>query len=67
LKKKEKIGAITKVLAEGFSKNDSNELIGRTESDEMIVFNSKHDRIGLYSMVKILSLKGNTFIGEIVT
>jgi len=66
-KKKEKTGAITKVLAEGFSKNDPNELIGRTESDEMIVFNGKHDRIGLYSMVKILSLKGNTFTGEIVT
>ncbi|MCL2791956.1 MAG: tRNA (N6-isopentenyl adenosine(37)-C2)-methylthiotransferase MiaB [Spirochaetaceae bacterium] len=67
LKKKEKIGATLKVLAEGFSKNNSNELIGRTEFDEMIVFNGKHDKIGLYSMVKILFVKGNTFIGEIVT
>ena len=66
LKKKEKIGKTVKVLAEGFSKNNCDELIGRTESDEMIVFNGKHDKIGLYNILKILSLKGNTFIGEIV-
>ncbi|MCL2704931.1 MAG: tRNA (N6-isopentenyl adenosine(37)-C2)-methylthiotransferase MiaB [Spirochaetaceae bacterium] len=66
-KKKEKIGNTIKVLVEGFSKNNSSELIGRTESNEMIVFYGKHDIIGLYNMVKILSLKGNTFIGEIVS
>ncbi|MCL2295027.1 MAG: tRNA (N6-isopentenyl adenosine(37)-C2)-methylthiotransferase MiaB [Spirochaetes bacterium] len=66
MKKKEKIGTTFKVLAEGFSKNNTTELIGRTESDEMIVFNAGQDRIGLYNIVKILFLKGNTFIGETV-
>ena len=65
-KKREKIGNTVKVLAEGFSKRNYNELIGRTESAEMIVFNGNHDRIGLYNNIKILSLKGNTFIGEII-
>ena len=64
--KKKKIGTTVKVLAEGFSKNNCNELIGRTESDDMIVFIDKHDKIGLFNMVKILFIKGNTFIGEIV-
>ena len=64
-KKKEKIGKKVKVLTEGFSKNNLKELIGRTESDEMIVFNGRNDKIGLYNIVKILFLKGNTFIGEI--
>ena len=63
--RKKKIGNTVKVLSEGLSKNNGNELIGRTEYDEMIVFPGNHDKIGMMQNVKITSLKGNTFKGEI--
>ena len=61
-----KLGQTVKVLAEDYSKNNKKELLGRTESDEMIVFAGKHDNIGKFNKVKIISLKGNTFIGELI-
>lgn len=64
--RKNKLGQTVKVLAEDYSKNSKNELLGRTESDEMIVFAGKHDKIGKFNNVKIISLKGNTFIGELI-
>ncbi len=64
--KKEKIGKTVRVLAEDYSKNSISELIGRTESDEMIVFPGKHDKIGLLHDVKIISMEGNTFKGELI-
>jgi hypothetical protein len=32
----------------------------------MIVFNGKHDKIGKFQNLKIISLNGNTLKGEIV-
>jgi tRNA-2-methylthio-N6-dimethylallyladenosine synthase len=64
--RKAKLGYAVKVLAEGYSKNSKSELLGRTESDEMIVFTGKHDKIGKFNNVKIISLKGNTFTGELI-
>ena len=32
----------------------------------MIVFNGKHDKIGSFVNLKIISLKGNTLKGEII-
>lgn len=64
--KEKSLGKTVKVLAEGLSKKNQNELIGRTEADEMIVFPGKSDKIGKMDNVKIISLSGNTYKGEVV-
>ena len=65
--KQKKIGTVCKVLVESVSKNNSDELLARNESDEMIVFNGKHDKIGSFLNLKIISLQGNTLKGVIVS
>ena len=64
--KKKKTGKIFKALVESVSKNNPEELLARNESDEMIVFNGKHDKIGSFVNLKIISLNGNTLKGEII-
>ena len=61
-----KTGTICKALVESVSRNKPEELLARNESDEMIVFNGKHDKIGSFVNLKIISLKGNTLKGEII-
>lgn len=63
--KKKKVGTTVKVLAESISKRDPNELLGRTEGNEMIVFPEKCDKIGKFLDVKIISCYGNTFKGAV--
>ena len=64
--KQRKIGKICRCLVESVSKNNEEELLARNESDEMIVFNGKHDKIGQFVNLKIISLNGNTLKGEIL-
>ena len=64
--KVKKTGKIFKSLVESVSRNNPEELLARNESDEMIVFNGNHDRIGTFVNLKIVSLNGNTLKGEII-
>ncbi len=64
--KTKKCGKIFKCLVESVSKNNSEELLARNESDEMIVFNGNHDKIGTFVNLKVVSLNGNTLKGEII-
>jgi tRNA-2-methylthio-N6-dimethylallyladenosine synthase len=59
-----RIGSEVKVLVEGISRKRDDELIGRTERDEMVVFPGNISQIGSFAQVKLLSLKGNTFKAE---
>ncbi len=63
---KERVGGTALVLAEGLSRDDTTELLGQTEQHEKIVFKADHKLIGSFVNVKILSLNGNTFKGELV-
>jgi tRNA-2-methylthio-N6-dimethylallyladenosine synthase len=63
---KSKHGSRENVLIEGISKKNADELIGRLDSEETVVFKGKPSLIGSFAEVKLLSLKGNTFRGEII-
>jgi len=62
--KEKRIGETVKVLVEGISKKDKNELLSRSEKDEIIVFAGNQASIGNFTHVKIIALKGNTFLGK---
>lgn len=62
--KEKKVGRTVKVLVESVSKKDKNELLGRTEGDDMVVFPGKCDKIGSFMDINIVSCIGNTFKGE---
>jgi tRNA-2-methylthio-N6-dimethylallyladenosine synthase len=57
----ERIGGTEKVLIEGISRKNADELVSRTERDEMAVLPGTADMIGAFAQVKLLSLRGNTF------
>lgn len=61
-----KIGLTGLVLVEGRSKRDTSELIGRTERDEMVVFEGDDSLIGNFVLIELVALNGNTFKGKIV-
>ncbi len=58
---KARIGLKEKILVEGISRKHADELIGRTERDEMAVFPGNASLIGSFVQTELLSLKGNTF------
>lgn len=60
-----KIGSTVKVLVEGISKDNNNELLGQTEHHEKIAFTCSKEKIGSFVNVKITELSGNTFRGII--
>ena len=51
----EYIGTTQKVLIEGYSKNDSSKLTGRTESNKVVILDGKNELIGKMLDVKIIS------------
>ena len=55
LNNKEYIGTTQKVLIEGYSKNDSSKLTGRTESNKVVILDGKDELIGKMLEVKIIS------------
>jgi tRNA-2-methylthio-N6-dimethylallyladenosine synthase len=58
---KGRIGFREKVLIEGISRKNADELISRTERDEMVVVPGKPSLIGTFAEVTLASLEGNTF------
>ena len=58
---KSRIGSTEIVLVEGISRKNADELITRTEKDEMAVVPGSASMIGSFAKLTISSLKGNTF------
>lgn len=65
-KNQEGLGKIEEVLLEGVSKNNPEELIGKTEGNKPVVVRVDESELGKYKNVVLKSLKGNTFIGELI-
>lgn len=63
--KKAGLGRVTRVLAEDISKKNPAELIGRTEGNEMVVFPAPASSLHTFVKIKLVTLRGNTFRGEI--
>jgi len=61
---KSRIGSKETVLIEGISRKNADELITRTEKDEMVVVPGPSSMIGSFAEVTLCALKGNTFISE---
>ena len=63
LKSNEKeIGKVLKVLVEGPSKKNPQELCGRASSNKMCVFPSRGEKAGDYCLVKVESVTSATLI-----
>jgi tRNA-2-methylthio-N6-dimethylallyladenosine synthase len=62
----ERLGESVRVLAEGFSKDNPEELVGRTERDERVVFPAGPEKIGCFVEVFLTELTGATLRGKIV-
>jgi tRNA-2-methylthio-N6-dimethylallyladenosine synthase len=61
------IGKTQRVLIDGVSKKNKEEFKGRTSEYSVVVFPRKDYKLGEYVNVKVLSSKGGTLIGEIVS
>jgi tRNA-2-methylthio-N6-dimethylallyladenosine synthase len=66
-KKKKKIGRKVPALIECVSKKNGNDLLARTEQDEMVVFPGSMEKIGTFALVELIGLNGNTFTGKETT
>lgn len=64
--KQNRVGQTVKVLVESVSKKNKEELLARTEKNEMVVFYGEKEIIGTFQDIKLVSLNGNTFKGLIV-
>ena len=58
---KQRLGSRETVLVEGISRKNADELIGRTERDEMVAIPGKASAIGSFMRITLSSLRGNTF------
>jgi len=58
---KSRIGSTEVALVEGISRKNADELITRTEKDEMVVVPGSKALIGTFVKLTLSSLKGNTF------
>jgi tRNA-2-methylthio-N6-dimethylallyladenosine synthase len=58
---KKRIGSRELVLIEGISRKSADELVMRTEHDEMVVAPGPASMIGSYTWLTLSSLRGNTF------
>jgi tRNA-2-methylthio-N6-dimethylallyladenosine synthase len=57
---RERVGSRARVLAESVSRNSASEILGRSEQDEMIVFEGSPSLIGSFVDVELRSLRGKT-------
>ncbi len=65
--KKRRIDGIETVLVEAPTKKDHNELLARSEHDDMVILPAEdHVHIGGMYQVRLTGLQGNTFTGEVV-
>ena len=60
------VGKTITVLADKTTLENPNELLGKTERDERVAFAADKKLIGSFVRVKITSLNGHTFKGELV-
>lgn len=60
-----KLGQKVPVLVEGISKNNTDELLARTEHDDMVVFPGDGALIGTFCSVKLSEVHGNTFYAKL--
>jgi tRNA-2-methylthio-N6-dimethylallyladenosine synthase len=58
---KSRVGKKVTVLIEGISRKNADELISRTERDEMAVLGGNASLLGSFAQVTLYSLRGNTF------
>lgn len=58
-------GSVEKVLVESVSRDNKEELLGKTERDERVAFKASKELIGKFATVKIYELSGNTFRGSL--
>jgi tRNA-2-methylthio-N6-dimethylallyladenosine synthase len=58
---KSRIGARERVLIEGISRRNADELVTRTARDEMVVVPGKSSMIGSFAELTLSSLRGDTF------
>lgn len=61
------LGTAQRVLVEGVSKKDAQELAGRTDNNRVVNFSGTCDMIGNFVMVKITQVVRHTLRGELVT
>jgi tRNA-2-methylthio-N6-dimethylallyladenosine synthase len=61
---KSRIGSREKVLIEGISRKNADELITRTERDEMAVAPGRPSMIGSFAELSLSGLRGNTFFAK---
>jgi tRNA-2-methylthio-N6-dimethylallyladenosine synthase len=61
---KSRIGSRERVLIEGISRKNADELITRTERDEMAVAPGKPSMIGSFAELSLSGLRGNTFFAK---
>jgi tRNA-2-methylthio-N6-dimethylallyladenosine synthase len=66
-KKKKKLYTEVTVLAEDISKHIAEELLARTEHDDMVVFPGRASLVGSFVRVKLTALRGNTFQAALCT
>ena len=59
-------GRVMTVLTEGYSKNDSSVLSGRTEGGKIVNFRGDEDCIGKFVRVKITDVRTWSLMGEVV-
>jgi tRNA-2-methylthio-N6-dimethylallyladenosine synthase len=64
---KQRIGSRETILIEGISRKNADELIGRTERDEMVAVPGKAGAAGCFAQVSLSSLRGNTFRAKEIT
>jgi len=58
---KSRVGKKVSVIIEGISRKNADELISRTERDEMVVLPGSAALLGSFAQVTLSSLRGNTF------
>jgi tRNA-2-methylthio-N6-dimethylallyladenosine synthase len=64
---KSRIGREALVFIEGISRKNADELISRTERDEMVVVKGSPSAIGRFGRLTLAGLRGNTFRAREVT
>lgn len=64
---KKRVGQTAKVLVEGITRDNKDELLGKTAQDEKVSFKADKSLIGKFIYVKIDSLNGHTFKGTVVS
>jgi tRNA-2-methylthio-N6-dimethylallyladenosine synthase len=67
LRNQRQVGQIQKVLVEGDSKKSSQQHFGRNDSNKIVVFDKKEEKVGDYVFVKITNCTTGTLMGEIVS